>query len=191
VLAASARLVERNEMTVRVWDPIVRIVHWTLAVAVALGWATTTAALDAWHLAVGYAALALVAVRIVWGFAGPRYARFAQFVRSPRATWAYARLAATGRAPRHLGHNPLGAWMVLAVFVCIGALAATGWLYSTDVFWGNRTVERLHVALAWTIVVLAVLHVAGVVVTGIVHRENLVAAMLHGSKREASAGDVI
>ena len=176
---------------VRVWDPVVRVGHWALAVAVALGWAATTAALGAWHVTVGYAALALVAVRIVWGFVGPRHARFAQFVRSPRATWAYARLAATGRAPRHLGHNPLGACMVLAFFACIGGLALTGWLYTTDAFWGDETVEHVHVALAWTIVVLAALHVAGVVLAGVLHHENLVAAMVHGDKREADAGDVI
>ena len=70
-------------------------------------------------------------------------------------------------------------------------LAATGWLYGTDEFWGDRTVERIHVALAWAIVVLSVVHVAGVVVTGVVHGENLVAAMLHGRKREPAADDVI
>lgn len=178
-------------MSVRVWDPLVRIVHWTLAMTVALGWATTVPALSAWHVTVGYGALALVGVRVVWGFGGPRFARFAHFVRSPRATWAYAADVVRGRARRHLGHNPLGAWMVIAFFACIAGLAATGWLYSTDEFWGDRTVERIHAALAWAIVVLAALHIAGVVVTGIVHHENLVAAMLHGRKRERAEDDVI
>jgi len=178
-------------MTVRVWDPIVRIVHWALALAVVLGWATTAALLSGWHEAVGDGAFALVAVRVVWGVLGPRFARFAQFVRSPRATWAYAGDVVRGRARRHLGHNPLGAWMVLALFFCVAGLAATGWLYSTDAFWGDRTVEQIHLDFAWAIVALAALHVAGVVVTGIVHRENLVAAMLHGRKREAAEGDVI
>jgi cytochrome b len=178
-------------VTVRVWDPLVRIVHWSLAIAVALGWATTLPVLSAWHVAVGYVALALVAVRVVWGFVGPRTARFAAFVRSPRATWTYARLAVRGRARRHLGHNPLGGWMVLALFSCVAGLAATGWLYSTDEFWGDRTVERIHIDFAWAIVALAALHVAGVIVTGLVQRENLVAAMLHGSKRDPAEGDVI
>jgi len=178
-------------MTVRVWDPIVRIVHWALALAVVLGWATTAALLSGWHEAVGDGAFALVAVRVVWGVLGPRFARFAQFVRSPRATWAYAGDVVRGRARRHLGHNPLGAWMVLSLLACIAGLAATGWLYGTDEFWGDRTVERIHVALAWAIVVLSVVHVAGVVVTGVVYGENLVAAMLHGRKREPAADDVI
>jgi len=182
---------EASTVTVRVWDPLLRIVHWSLAIAVALGWATTLPALSAWHVEVGYAALALVVVRVVWGFVGPRTARFARFVRSPRATWAYARLAVRGRARRHLGHNPLGAWMMLALLFCVAGLAATGWLYSTDEFWGDRTVERIHIGFAWAIVVLAAFHVAGVVVTGIVHGENLVAAMLHGSKRGPAGSDVI
>ena len=177
--------------TVRVWDPLVRIVHWALAIAVALGWATTIPALSEWHLEVGYASLALVVVRVVWGFVGPRTARFTRFVRSPSATVRYARLVVRGRARRHLGHNPLGAWMVLAFFFCVVGLAATGWLYSTDEFWGDRTVERIHVDFAWAMVALAALHVAGVVVTGIVHRENLVAAMLHGRKRKPAEDDVI
>jgi cytochrome b len=80
--------------------------------------------------------------------------------------------------------------MVVAFFACIGALALTGFLYTTDRFWGDETVERVHVALAWTIVVLAVVHVLGVWVASVRHRENLIAAMLHGKKRAAAAGDI-
>ena len=173
---------------VRVWDPAVRLLHWALAVAVALGWATT-AWLGGWHQRVGWAALVLVLARVAWGVVGPRRARFADFVAGPRATWRYARRSLVGRAPRFVGHNPLGGWMVLAFFACIGALALTGWLYTTDRFWGDETVERVHLAFAWTIVVLAVVHVVGVVVTSVHQRENLVAAMVHGRKRAASNDD--
>ena len=175
--------------TRRVWDPAVRVLHWALAGSFVLGW-TTTEWLGDWHQAVGWAALAIVAVRIAWGFAGPRYARFAQFVRGPRPTLAYARSVLAASEPRHLGHNPLGAWMILAVFACVGGLALTGWLYTTDLFWGDETVERIHVALAWTMLSLVVLHVAGVVLASFRHRENLVAAMLSGEKRDAHEGDV-
>jgi len=176
--------------TRRVWDPAVRLLHWALVLSFALGWATTTRWLGGWHLAVGWAALAIVAARIAWGFAGPRYARFAQFVRSPRATLAYARRVVAGREPRHLGHNPLGGWMVLALFACILGLALSGWLYTTDRFWGDETVERVHVALAWTMLGLAIVHVAGVLLASFRHRENLVAAMLDGAKRAPREGDV-
>nr|WP_246294670.1 cytochrome b/b6 domain-containing protein [Schlegelella koreensis] len=169
---------------------MVRVVHVALIAGVALGWATTEW-LGAWHEPVGWATLATVAVRIVWGFVGPRTARFAHFVRGARATWRYARLFASGRAPRHVGHNPLGALMVLAFFACIAGLAFTGWLYKTDRFFGDETVEQIHVALAWGFVVLAVLHVAGVLVASWRHRENLVAAMIDGRKRAARSDDVI
>src|SRR5690349_14158400 len=75
---------------VLVWDPLVRVCHWALALAVALAWATTFATVGGWHDAFGTAALAIVVVRVVWGFIGPRSARFAGFVRSPSATWRYA-----------------------------------------------------------------------------------------------------
>lgn len=175
--------------THRVWDPAVRALHWSLAAAFALGWATTEW-LGPWHHPVGYAALAIVAARVAWGFAGPRYARFAQFARGPRRTIAYVRLALAGREPRYLGHNPLGACMAFAVFACIVALALTGWLYTTDRFWGDESVERIHVALAWAMLALVALHVVGVALASFRHRENLVAAMLTGDKRDAEEGDI-
>jgi len=175
--------------TRRVWDPAVRVLHWTLAASFVLGWATT-GWLGAWHEPVGYAALAIVAARIVWGFTGPRYARFAQFVRGPRATLAYAWQVLTRSEPRHLGHNPLGACMVLGLFVCVAGLALTGWLYRTDRFWGDETVERIHVVLAWAGLALVLLHVAGVALASFRHRENLVAAMISGDKREAEEHDI-
>ncbi len=175
--------------TRRVWDPAVRVLHWALAASFALGWATTEWLGD-WHQAVGYAALAMVVVRIAWGFVGPHYARFAQFMRGPRVTLDFARRMLAGREARYLGHNPLGACMVLALFACIGGLALTGWLYTTDRFWGDETVERIHLALAWTTVALVVMHVAGVALASFRHRENLLAAMLTGNKREANEEDI-
>jgi cytochrome b len=174
---------------VRVWDRAIRVLHWALAASVGLGWATTVWFGD-WHQRVGYVALAVVVVRLVWGWRGPRYARFAQFVRVPAAVWRYARLVSQRREPRYLGHNPLGACMAIAFLACIGALALTGWMYTTDRFWGDETVERVHIALAWTIAVFAVLHVVGVLAASARHRENLSAAMLHGVKRDAAPGDV-
>jgi cytochrome b len=103
----------------------------------------------------------------------------------------YARLVLAGSEPRYLGHNPLGALMALALMGCIGALALTGWLYRTDRFWGDETLERLHEALAWTLLVLIVVHVIGVLVTGLRHRENLVVAMIGGRKRPPRDGDIV
>lgn len=174
---------------VRVWDVPVRVLHWALVASVVLAW-TTTEWFGQWHKAVGYAGLAVLVARVAWGFVGSRHARFAQFLRGAGPTWRYLKLALRGREPRHLGHNPLGACMVLAMIACLSGLALSGWLYTTDRFWGDETVERIHLALAWTIVVLAVLHVAGVVIASVRHRENLVVAMATGDKREARGSDI-
>ena len=175
--------------TLRVWDPLVRALHWSLAIGVVLGWATTEWMVD-WHQPVGYAALAIVAVRTVWGIVGPRHARFASFVRGPRATGRYAREAIGGGAPRHVGHNPLGGAMVIALLACIVALALTGWLYTTDRFFGDEVVEVVHETLAWTLVGLVALHVGGVIFASRHQRENLIAAMLDGRKRAPRGDDV-
>ncbi len=173
----------------RVWDRAVRTLHWSLAAAMVLGWATT-AWFGGWHQRIGYAALAIVVARLVWSRVVAGRARLTLPAGGIAAIWRYARLAAAGRAPRHVGHNPLGTCMAIAFFVCVAALALTGWLYTTDRFWGDETVELVHRAVAWTVVVLAVVHVAGVIVASVRHRENLVAAMLHGSKREAKGDDI-
>jgi cytochrome b len=141
-----------------------------------------------WHEWIGYAALALVAIRILWGFIGPAYARFAQFVRSPANTLRYARAALIGREPHHLGHNPLGAWMILALLLAVTLVALSGWLYTTEKFWGVEWVERLHATLSDVLLLLAGLHVAGVVFSSIRHRENLVGAMITGRKRAEPSG---
>ncbi|HKX40556.1 MAG TPA: cytochrome b/b6 domain-containing protein [Burkholderiaceae bacterium] len=179
---------------VPVWDRVVRLAHWTLVASVALAWLSTIAALSgigAWHQPVGYAALVAVLARVLWGIVGPnRYARFAQFVRAPRATWAYVREVLAHREPRYLGHNPLGAWMIVALMACVLGLALTGWLYTTDRFWGDETVETAHEVLAWTLLGLAALHVAGVVYTSFRQRENLVRAMLSGTKAAPRDRDI-
>ena len=175
--------------TVRVWDRTVRVLHWSLVVAVALA-AVGTVALFGAHQPAGYAALAIVVLRVLWGGLGNRYARFGQFVRAPRATLRYARAVLRRREPRCLGHNPLGGWMVVALMGCIAGLALTGWLYTTDAFFGDETVERAHRALAWALLGLVVAHLAGVAFTSLRQRENLVAAMFDGRKR-APAGDDI
>ena len=171
------------------WDLLLRVLHWSLVAAVALAW-TTTEWFTGLHEAVGYAGLAVVAVRVLWGFAGPRRARFSDFVRGPRATWRYAARLARGHAPRHVGHNPLGAWMMLALLACIVALALTGWLYRSDRFWGEVWLDVLHQAIAWSMLVLIAVHVAGAIVTGWRHRENLVRAMITGRKRKPEGEDV-
>jgi cytochrome b len=178
-----------NRPAVRVWDRALRVLHWALVLSVAL----SALGLVAWfgvHRLAGYAALAIVLVRIAWGAVGGRHARFTQFVRTPRAVLRYARELARGHERRHLGHNPLGGWMVVALMLCVIGLALTGWLYTTDAWFGNACVEAIHRGLAWTLSGLVVVHVAGVLITSARQRENLVAAMFSGMKRAPSQDDI-
>ena len=173
----------------KVWDPLVRAAHWLLVAGVAAAW-LTRAGWGRWHELVGYATLALVALRVAWGWIGPRYARFSQFVRAPSATLSYAKQAIAASEPRHVGHNPLGGWMIVALLVVAAASGLSGWLYTTDAWWGDQRMEKLHEALSVLLLVLAALHIAGVIAASLRHRENLVASMIHGRKRPPAPHDV-
>jgi cytochrome b len=164
-----------------VWDPVVRIGHWLLVSSVAGAWLTRGP--GDWHVRIGYVALAVVAVRLVWGWIGPARARFREFVSSPAVTLLYARQVLAGTERRHLGHNPLGGWMIVALLLDVALVGVTGWMFTTDRYWGVQWVERLHELLADALLVLVALHVSGVLYASWRHRENLVAAMIHGRKR--------
>jgi cytochrome b len=174
---------------VRVWDPLVRIAHWSLVAGVALAWLTSEAG-QRWHEPIGWFVMAVVAVRLVWGFVGGRAARFAGFLRGPRAAIGYAKHVVRGDAPRYLGHNPLGAWMIVALLLTLVAVSVSGWLMTTDAFFGSELTEEIHEASAEGLLVLVALHVAGVFYTGWHQGENLVRAMLSGRKRAPGPGDL-
>ena len=175
--------------SVPVWGPAVRGAHWALAGCV-IGCLLLHEG-GAWHEALGYAALALAAMRGAAGFVArtPRV-RFDRFVRGPAATWAYTRALLAHAEPRHLGHNPLGGWMIVALLLAALLAGASGALYATDRFWGDPLVYGVHRFASWSFALLAPLHVAGVVLTSMRQRENLVAAMIGGRKRAPASGDV-
>lgn len=172
----------RTGAMVRVWDPFVRIFHWSLAALFVLAFATGDE--SEWlHLTAGYSIAGLLLLRAVWGFVGPAHARFGDFVRSPQAVLAYLRQTIRMRAPRYLGHNPAGGVMVLALMATLAAISVTGFMMTTDAFWGSEWVENLHKAFVYAALVLVALHVAGVLFASIEHGENLVKAMVTGRKR--------
>lgn len=158
-----------------------RLLHWSLVLTVAMSWLTSEQIGPA-HEYWGYGTAAIVCARLLWGFVGSRYARFTQFLRGIHPTLHYARDVLSRRAPRYLGHNPLGGWMVLALLTCLVMLTFTGWLATTDMFWGYAWLVQVHEALGWALLFFVALHVAGVVFTSWQHRENLIAPMLNGSK---------
>lgn len=169
---------------IRVWDLPVRVLHWSLVLSVAAAWLTRHSP-GRWHEWLGYAALAIVAIRLAWGFIGSTHARFAAFIRPAAVTFAYAREVLAGREARFIGHNPLGGWMIVALLSLVALVGLSGWLYTTDRYWGVDWVEELHEALSNILFLFVALHLVGVVYTSVRHRENLPAAMLHGRKREA------
>jgi cytochrome b len=173
---------ETPPATVKVWDPFVRLFHWSLAALFLVAYATGDE-VEQVHIAAGYAIAELLALRIVWGFVGPRHARFRDFVRSPRAALAYLRDAALLRAPRYLGHNPAGGAMVMALIVMLIGTCITGYIMTTEAYWGSEALEEVHETLANLTVGLVVVHVLGVLVASFEHRENLVKAMITGRKR--------
>jgi cytochrome b len=174
-----------NVAIIRIWDVVVRLTHWTLVASVALAWLTSEG-FGRWHEYIGYLALAVAAVRIIWGFSGSRYARFSQFVRSVRHTLAYARSVIANKQRRYIGHNP----MAVALLISVLLTCATGWLYTTDQYWGVEWVEELHETMAWIMVVLIALHIIGAIATSRHHKENLVLSMVHGKKRAAGQDDI-
>ncbi|HEX5959879.1 MAG TPA: cytochrome b/b6 domain-containing protein [Rhodanobacteraceae bacterium] len=171
----------RPARSVRVWDPLVRIFHWALVLAFFGAWILGDG--GTLHQALGYSVLGLVVFRLVWGVVGSRHARFANFVPTPRRLLAYARDLVARREARHLGHNPAGAVMIIAMLLVLVATGVTGWLQTTDAFWGSEVLDTLHKTLANGMLGLVGLHVAGVVYSSLRHRENLVRAMFTGRKR--------
>lgn len=174
---------------VPVWSVGVRLLHWTLALAM-IGSFVTHESGGLLHENLGYVALAAASVRVLMGFWASGYWRFSQFVRGSSATLAYAKDVIKHRELRYIGHNPLGGWMVVALLADAIATGFTGWLFTTDRFWGVEWLEELHGVLGEALLPLLFLHIAGAIFTSYRHRENLIASMLHGRKPTAELGDI-
>jgi cytochrome b len=171
-----------TQPTVKVWDRFVRVFHWTLVLSFVIAWQSTEQI--GWlHKGFGYLALALVLARLVWGFVGSSTARFANFVPGPGKLLRYLAAVARMREPRHLGHNPAGAVMIVFLLVAMAVIGLTGWMMTLDAFWGNDTVETLHVVTVDAMLVAVCIHVAANVYASLRHRENLIASMVTGHKR--------
>ena len=170
------------DRTVRVWDPFVRVFHWSQAALIAVAWLTEDGP-KTLHQTAGYIIVGMLALRVVWGFVGPRHARFSDFVRGPSTVLGYMRAMVAGREPRYLGHNPAGGAMVVALLLTVAGTAVTGWLQTTDAFWGSSVMEEIHETLASLILVLVAAHLAGVALASMRHDENLARSMVDGRKR--------
>ena len=168
--------------TVKVWDPLVRVFHWSLVLAFFGAYLLGDDG-GQLHQTLGYTVLGLVAFRLIWGLIGGRHARFINFVPSYRTTKDYLKDVAVHREARYLGHNPAGAVMIVALLLALIGTGTSGWLMTTDTFWDSKWMEEVHEILANGTLLLVGLHVAGVVFSSWRHHENLVRSMFTGRKR--------
>ncbi len=178
--------------TIRVWDLPTRLFHWALAAAVVGLVVTGRTGGNAmvWHFRFGYAVLALLLFRLVWGFVGGRWSRFASFVPSPTAVGRYLR----GRGGDGAGHSPLGALSVVAMLAVLVVQVGTGLVSDDEIAFAgplSRYVSGSIVGQAtgyhknwgqWLVIGLVALHVAAIVFYVLVRRHTLVRPMLHGDR---------
>ena len=179
----------QSPATVRVWDPLVRIFHWSLVGLFAFAFLTG----DEWqkpHETAGYIIAGLIGFRVIWGFAGSRHARFASFIYGPSTVAGFLTDTVRMKARRYLGHNPAGGLMVIGLLMAIAVISLSGWMMTTDAYWGVEWVEELHEAAAFTALGLVALHIGGVLVASFEHGENLVRAMVTGRKRAPGPNDI-
>jgi cytochrome b len=167
---------------IKVWDPAVRVFHWSLV----LGFAANALVIDndsALHQWVGYGVVGLVLFRILWGLVGTRYARFSNFTPTPKAVRdQLGEMAAGRRGTIHLGHTPLGALMIYNLLISILVIGLSGYLMTTDAFWGLEWPEALHeTAVTWA-EISVVAHILAVIWESRRTKVNLPRAMLTGYK---------
>jgi cytochrome b len=173
-----------QDATILVWDAPVRVFHWLLVLCFA--GAMLTAESEHWraaHVALGYSVGGLLAFRLLWGLVGPRHARFAAFVRGPRAVAVYLGSLLQRRPEHYTGHNPAGALAIVALLVLAAVAVLTGWARYEEL--GGEWLAEVHEGAANMLFGVAGVHLAGVLVGSWLHRENLVRAMFTGRKRGA------
>lgn len=184
------------ETEIRVWDPLLRLFHWLLVAAFAIAYITE----DDWlglHVLAGYAVLGLLGFRLLWGFAGPRRARFKDFLYPLPVVGAYLRSLWQAHPLRYLGHNPAGGLMVIVLLLVLFAVVLSGLaVYAADQNAGflapwlggagkatEKLLEEVHETLANLSLALVFVHILGVLAESYIHRDNLARAMLTGRKQ--------
>jgi cytochrome b len=183
---------------IEVWDPVVRIGHWTLVITFFTAYLTEHQFLTA-HVWAGYVIGVVVCIRLVWGFVGTRHARFTDFVRAPAATFKYLSDLVRGHPQRYIGHNPAAGMMTVLLLICLAGTVISGIvLYGMEEFAGPIAVwvvdysaseelwEGFHEVLTNLTLLLVGLHIAGMLWSSHAHRENLVEAMMTGRKKDLS-----
>lgn len=165
-----------------VWDMPVRVFHWLLVICFAGAWLTSESErLQMIHYAFGYTACLLVLIRLVWGVIGTRYARFSQFLKSPKAVVEHFMAMLRGHPHHDIGHNPAGGMVMFALMVLILVIGLSGYL-SVKEFLGNFA-GHAHEAVASLAMAVVILHILAAIVMSWVEKQNLVRSMVNGKKQ--------
>jgi len=178
---------------IKVWDPLVRLFHWSLVIACTIAYITQEENYDL-HLQSGYLVLGLICFRIIWGFIGPTHARFTDFIYRPATLLNYLKASREHQAKRYLGHNPAGGAMVVLMILILLTITLSGIaldaaenragpLSDTQLFLYTDTINMIHTLSTHIAMTMVVLHILGVIFSGKSHNENLVLAMITGNKR--------
>lgn len=171
----------RQSDKIMVWDLGIRMFHWLLVASVLVAFLSSEedSVIANWHLPAGWVAAILIAFRLSWGFVGGQHARFANFIK-PRDIGRHIKHLLPGSAEPTVGHNPLGALAVLALLALCGFVGWTGIQLQTG---GGE--EDIHEIAAYALLGLIAVHVAAVILTSIMTRDNLILAMVSGNKSAA------
>jgi cytochrome b len=172
-----------------VWDLPLRLFHWSLALSFVGAFATAES--ERWrdmHVLLGYTAAGLLVFRLVWAFVGTRYSRIRSFAFGPRAVVAYLKSLWARHPVHYVGHNPAGSWAIYAIVALGSIVGLTGYAVYNEI--GGHWIESLHEGAASVMLAVVISHVVGVIVSSVVHRENLARAMLTGHKAGIRADDI-
>ena len=176
-----------------VWDLPLRLFHWLFSTSILASWYTAEIEEMEIHIWLGYFMIGLLVFRLIWGFIGPRHARFSSFLQRPPAIWLYLKGVTDRASPQSIGHNPLGGLMVIAMIVLAAAQAATGLFATDDIIWAGpynplvsgATAEKLTAFHHYNFNVILgaiVLHLLAIAYYAFAKRHYLVPPMLHGRK---------
>jgi len=184
---------QQSSNEIKVWDPLVRLFHWSLVIACITAYITQEENYDL-HLQSGYLLIGLICFRIAWGFIGSPHARFSDFIYSPTTLINYLKASRSHQAKRYLGHNPAGGVMVVLMIIVLLVITLSGValdaaenragpLSGTQLFLYTDIINVIHNLSTHIATAMVVLHILGVIFSGKAHNENLVLAMITGRKR--------
>ncbi|PNK59620.1 cytochrome b/b6 domain-containing protein [Psychrobacter sp. FDAARGOS_221] len=176
----------QDKHTIKVWDICVRFTHWVIAAGILANLAFTDDGSEL-HEYVGYVVVGLVVLRLIWGFIGTRYARFSNFFPTPARLKSHLKALSHHQIPQNnvnnVGHNPLAALMMFALWAVIIGLGITGYAMEAHIIADEDTLEDIHEVFASSLYLLVPLHVLSAILMSRLQKQNLIKSMITGNKQ--------